>query len=1041
MPTPTPHWARLASALPQVMWTAAADGSVEYFTPSAPRYTGLPESELLGAGWLDAVHPDDRTIVRQAWAEGIAAQTTHEAEYRLRRHDGVYRWFAGHVVAVRDESGRLVGWAGSAVDITDRKERAEAEARKNRERLELALRGAKACVWEFELTGPIATIQPFGWNFWELLGYDPADPPADRPSGIMDPDDRSAFLANVQAFLDSTAAQWETEYRVFHKDGSPRWHFARGVVTRDPDGRARRFLGTSVDITDRKQAEQALRESEERRFRGTFQNAAVGMALMRRDGRIVEHNETFATLLGYSGGALLGHSLTELLAPEDADLAVERFARLTDGDLSDFTQDQRYTRRDGSKVWGNTTVSVILRDASGAPSRVLAVLQDISARKGLEAELRRTTEHLELAIRSSNLSIWEYDLVDGTLETARENLTNVWESLGYTSADIPPAGVAFLIHPDDRSRVRDRTNAYLSGEPGGFEIEHRVRRGDGSYRWYLARGVAVRDSAGRPTRFVGTNTDITALKGIEAELHDAREAAESANRAKDEFLANVSHEIRTPMNAILGMTELALDASETDGQRQLLSTVKSAARSLLRIIDDLLDFSKITAGMLTLEVADFSLRSSLGDTLQALAARAHRKGLALVCHVDDDVPDALAGDAGRLRQVLMNLVGNPFKFTPRGVVALEVSTAGPAQAGDDRVAIVIAVRDTGIGIAPEKHAAIFRAFEQGDPSTTRKYGGTGLGLTISAQLAALMGGSITVESEPGRGSTFRFTATFARSTAPDGLFRRPLDAEVVDTAPRRKLGRLRILVAEDNELNVAVLKALLKQRGAHARFVSNGREALALVDEGAFDVLLLDLHMPEMDGFEVVEAIRRNERTTGQHLQIIALTARSSNRDRERALAAGMDDFLSKPIDVNALWAALERVSSTLPDTKAKRSNLLDARVILGICAGRQAALDELCEVFRSVVVDQMAHVRSVVRSGDMANLREAAHKLRGTLSAFSSVAGALASGLEDAAVQDDVDTCAVLTSKLGAICDDLVDATRSLTIEALERDEPPARS
>ena len=1232
MPTTVPHLDRLASALPQIMWTATTEGSADYFTAFATGYAGLSESALLGAGWLDVVHPDDQPAVRKAMAEGIAAETTYETEYRLRRHDGVYRWFTGQVVPVRDATGRLVGWAGSAVDITDRKEResearrvleerafeirerlrlalqgsltsmwdyevhdgvigksrldwhnnlyesrgrkdtgaaadfstatnlfvapehrdrvlaamkacvdgtapvvqeeyralgyadglehwrlargvvirdatgaatrflgtsvditelkrAQEEARRNRERLELALRAAQACTWDFELTGPLANVQPTLSNFWELLGYDPADPPADRPSGVMPSDERDAFLANVQAILDGSGTEWETEYRVIHKDGSHRWHLSRGVVARDADGRPRRFLGTSVDITDRKQAEQALRESEERRFRGTFQNAAVGMALTTRGGQLVEHNEKFAALLGYSEEELAGRSITDLVAAEYAALGMERFARVSDGALPYFTQDTQFVRRDGSKLWGNITVSVILRDASGAPSRIMTVLQDISERKSLEAELRRTTEHLEVAVRSSNLGIWEYDMPDGTLETARETLTNVWEPLGYTSGDELPSGTAGLIHPDDRSRVSDQINAYLSGKAGVFETEHRVRRRDGSYRWVLGRGVAVRDSAGRPTRFVGTNTDVTDLKRIEAELHDAREAAESANRAKDEFLANVSHEIRTPMNAIVGMTEVALDASETDRQRQLLSTVKSAARSLVGIIDDLLDFSKIDAGMLTLDVAEFALRSTLGDTLRALAARAHRKGLELFFHVHEDVPDALTGDAGRLRQVLMNLVGNAIKFTHRGEVVVEVAMAGPLRAGDDKVSIAFIVRDTGVGIAPEKHAVIFRPFEQADASTTRKYGGTGLGLTISAQLAALMGGAITVESEPGRGSTFRFTAIFVRGSTAGGLARGPLDTldtlehassdespafparsrqagvqasvskpvqhtelletisavmtgpqgptrpgeVVVDDAPPRGPRKLRILVAEDNELNVAVLKELLRQRGEHARFASNGREALTLLDEGVVDVLLVDLHMPEMDGFQVVETIRRKERTTGEHLRIIALTARSSIRDRERALAVGMDDFLPKPIDVDALWAALERVPATLPGAKAERSKLLDATAILRICGGQQTALEQLSAVFRSAVTNQMARVRSAHRTGDLADLSEAAHKLRGTVSAFSSVAGALAASLEDAAVRNEVESCDALVHRLGAMSDELVEATRSLTIDALD--------
>ncbi|HEY3667958.1 MAG TPA: ATP-binding protein, partial [Polyangiaceae bacterium] len=529
-------------------------------------------------------------------------------------------------------------------------------------------------------------------------------------------------------------------------------------------------------------------------------------------------------------------------------------------------------------------------------------------------------------------------------------------------------------------------------------------------------------------------------KQIESELSRAREAAEAANRAKDEFLANVSHEIRTPMNAILGMTELALDSAPSDHQRQLLSTVRSAAKNLLGIINDLLDFSKIEAGKLTLDRAPFSLRAVVGDTLRALAVRAHRKGLELLYHVQPEVPDALDGDAGRLRQVLMNLVGNAIKFTDRGEVEVEVEVGIAPLSGvllhTQDAQVVFTVRDTGVGIAVENQAAIFQAFEQGDSSSTRNYGGTGLGLTISAQLAALMNGGIAVESAPGCGSKFRFTACFALSVCPEVP---PSAAAKSDEKPEQ-LPTLNILVAEDNELNVALLEELLRRRGHHARFARDGRAALELAlkleTEEACDLLLLDLHMPGLDGLQVARAIREHEQGTSRHLPIIALTARSSAHDRERCIAAGMDEFLSKPIEAAALWAAVERLVkrwSLVGGVSARApSELLDPCAILRACDGETSLLAKILVVFRKSLPNQLAVVRAALGTRDFVSLREASHTLAGTVGTFSTVTAEIALTLEDEAVRRDLERCVALAERLTSMCAALLEETAALSIDSL---------
>lgn len=880
------------------------------------------------------------------------------------------------------------------------------------------------------------------------------------------------------------------------------------------------------------------------------------------DGYFKHVNPAWEATFGYTREELLSRPYLEFVHPDDRESTATEAAHVASG-RSTLSFENRYRCKDGSYRW--LLWSAIVRRERGL---IYAIATDVTERKREEARLaaqyaitrvlaeastlaRATPRILQVICETLNWSvgtIWRVDQKEKVLRSVEtwhmpSAQVEEFDRGTHSSTLAPGVGLPGRVWSqaqpawiDDVTCDANFPRASIAAKEGlhaafGFPIllgtevlgvleffSHEIQQPD---RRLLEMMSAIGSQIGQ---FIERMEAEDALRMYAHDLETARKRAEDATRAKSEFLANISHEIRTPMNAMIGLTELALATRITREQREYLNAIQSSADALLTLINDLLDFSKIEARKLQLDRIEFNLRDALEDTMRVLAPRSHQKGLELACHIHPDVPDSLLGDPLRLRQIVLNLVGNAIKFTEQGEVVLHVQ-AEPRGSGD--VQLRFAVSDTGIGIPVEKQALIFEAFSQADSSTTRRYGGTGLGLAISAQLVQLMGGAISVESQVGRGSTFHFTACFEiqqpGTKKPQVRWRSLTDLPVLivddnatnrrileevftswrmrplavgdgasalailesslranqpfafvlldghmpnmdgfavaerisrdrrydamklvmltsagrpdDVTRCRKLGisayltkpikqsqlfdvivsaigepviekprgpklhrrsrpaprGLHVLVAEDNQVNQLVATRVFEKLGHHVTVVSNGREALSAVQASKFNLIAMDVQMPEMDGLDATMAIRAWEGATGAHIPIIAMTAHAMRGDRERCLAAGMDAYTSKPIRVRELEQAIGLLispqnSARMPASEAgQAAEIIDQVALLAGVDGNRRFLRKMVRLFLADGPQHLTKIKEAIRHGDAVALGRAAHALKGSVGNFAA--------------------------------------------------------
>ena len=720
----------------------------------------------------------------------------------------------------------------------------------------------------------------------------------------------------------------------------------------------------------------------EERFRLLSDAAPIGIFQTDAEGNGVYVNPQCEAITGQTIEESKGRGWARAVHPEDREAVLAKWAASVQEGVGLATE-FRFLTEQGEIRWVDGRATA-LRSKEGELTGFVGTLTDITERKRTESALRQREERFRTIIEEMTDDFWEVDL-RGSFTFFNQQAV---ASNGRSREELMELSSRELMDEKNAEKANMvLKQIYITGEPvRGVFLE--LIRGDGT-KWISESSVSlIRDSEGRPVGFRGISRDVTERKKAEIELRQAKEAAEAANRAKSEFLANMSHEIRTPMNGIIGMTDLMLNTDLTAEQRECLEMVKTSADALMTIINDILDFSKIEAGNLSLDPIDFYLRESLNETIKPLALKAQEKGVNLTCQVPPEVPDALVGDFGRLRQVLINLISNAVKFTNRGEITVRVKLE--SQTGDG-MRLHFAVSDTGIGILPEKQRLIFEAFSQADGSTTRKYGGTGLGLTISSRLIEMMQGEIGVESRVGEGSTFYFTVHFGQPEKEGSAPRRQRSRASEDQTSREIGRKLRILLAEDNIINQKLAVRLLENHGHQVVVAGTGWEALEAFEREPFDLILMDIQMPEVSGFEATVRIRERERSRGGHIPIIAMTAYAMKGDRERCLEVGMDGYVSKPVQSSELFKTIAELVSGVEVTASPaapvgtRTEVFDQTVILEQVEGDREFLVELVELFADDSRQLLAEIKQAVASGDSMKLMRVAHTLKGAAGNFGA--------------------------------------------------------
>lgn len=919
----------------------------------------IPSPKGVRADWVARSHPDDTAMLKQL-GKNYRDQSikSHHLEYRILHESGEYIWILDRgTVASYLPDGSPEKIVGTHADITKNK-KAEEELR----RLSMVASANKNAVLFTDIEGRI-----FWHNegFSRLTGFTDEEIIGKTPIELLSgPKSNSPQLDEmIELFL--SGRNFEAELLCYKKDGSAFWGKATGQSIKDAKGNLLHFFAMLEDVTKEKEAQEKLLEFNER-FRTALEkigdevwehdyNTGKTWFSKNPDGNNEENESEAKDRTG---------DWWKRVHPDDVPTLRDNDEKYRSGLIDHHVIEYRMIGCDGVIRWVIDKGVVTHKNPDGSAWKVVGTHLDITERRKKEQTLRINEEKYRNIIANMHLGLIEVDLADH-IKYANQSFC---EMSGFDLTEIMNKRASTLFLAEDGSSVIDEKSALRKkGISDLYELP--VRNKSGDLRWWLISGAPRYDDKGALVGSIGIHLDITQQKKLELDLRQAREAAEQSARTKELFLANMSHEIRTPMNAILGMSRELEKTHLTNEQQFLLDTISKASSHLLVVLNDILDISKIEAGKLSLEHIGFKANDVINRCIQVMAHRAEEKGLELTAHIHGENYPVFLGDPFRLTQVLLNLVSNSIKFTEAGSVTIS-SSIGKSNGGAET--LVITVKDTGIGMDKKFLGQLFDNFVQEENTTSRKYGGTGLGMSITKQLVQLMGGTIYVESEKGNGTEFTLEIPFEKGSEKDLPV---VEQEVTDYSI---LKGKKILLVEDNEMNRLVAATVLNSYDLILDQAVNGKEAIEALQKQSYDLVLMDVQMPVMNGLEATQYIRDH---LGSSIPIIALTANAIKGESDRCKMAGMNDFVPKPFEEKELVAAIMRwVDKTLPGKKpdTRETEALYNLVALNkIARGNSSFVSKMINLFIDIVPPAIGDMNRAYRENDYVTVKAIAHKLK----------------------------------------------------------------